>query len=59
MFQSLTKQPKKSAEKKAEPKTLAELVAENQRLGREVDALRDARRAINTEIAARIAKGER
>ena len=41
------------------PKTLAELVAESQRLGREVDALREARRAISIEIAARVAKGER
>ncbi len=40
------------------PKTLAELVAENQRLGREIDALREARRAINAEIQNRLAKGE-
>lgn len=39
--------------------TLQELVAENQRLGQQIDELREQRRVINEQIRTLIAQGKR
>ncbi len=58
MFQFINNVVGKLRSNDGEP-TIEALVAENQRLGRDIDALREQRRTINEQIAKLIAQGKR
>lgn len=58
MFQFINNVVGKLRGNDGEP-TIEALVAENQRLGAQIDALREQRRTINEQIAKLIAQGKR
>lgn len=58
MFQFINNVVGKLRGSDGEP-TIEALVAENQRLGAQIDALREQRRTINEQIARLIAQGKR